>query len=100
MRGMLKASQNLTNLAPFTEETMSRQPEGWGGVGGGEGGRGRGRGSVEWGRRKSQISWLSGPMDTYFEGEALTLTHTHLLLSWVGWQQFQLCVPSCVQTPL
>ena len=25
-RGMLKASQNLTNLAPFTDELMSKQP--------------------------------------------------------------------------
>ena len=29
MRGMLNASQNLTNRAPFTEELMSRQPAFW-----------------------------------------------------------------------
>jgi hypothetical protein len=27
MIGMLNESQNLTNLAPFTEEFISRQPE-------------------------------------------------------------------------
>lgn len=27
MMGMLKLSQNLTNLAPFTDALMSKQPE-------------------------------------------------------------------------
>ena len=44
MRGILKASQNLTNLAPLMDEVISRHPIGGGGSerGGGGGGRGRG----------------------------------------------------------